>query len=247
MKIVCILLLTLMLSAFMVQTDFLTEQKKFERVRTAINDKGIAMLAKLKQENIRPEELNILIKAYKEEQEFEIYAKNKSDNKYKKILSYSICSSSGRLGPKRKQGDFQVPEGFYHIDRFNPVSNYYLSLGINYPNLSDRKKSSASNLGGDIFLHGECVTVGCLPMTTDKIKEIYIYAIQARHSGQLKIPVYIFPFKMTDENFEKHKTKYSDNFELISFWTNLKTGYDKFEKELTEVKITVDKQGNYLY
>jgi len=44
--------------------------------------------------------------------------------------------ASGKLGPKRQQGDMQIPEGFYHISGFNPASNFYLSLRINYPNPS---------------------------------------------------------------------------------------------------------------
>ena len=151
------------------------------------------------------------------------------------------------MGPKRKQGDNQVPEGFYHIDAFNPFSNFYLSLGLNYPNQSDRKKSKAANLGGDIFIHGDCVTIGCLPMTNDKIKEIYIYAIQARQSGQLKIPVYIFPFRQTDENMKKYKSTYQNNQELLGFWNNLKVGYDKFQKDFQELKVRVDANGNYLF
>jgi murein L,D-transpeptidase YafK len=149
------------------------------------------------------------------------------------------------LGPKRRNGDRQVPEGFYHIDRFNPFSNFYLSLGINYPNPSDRKKSRAQRLGGDIFIHGSCVTIGCLPMTDDKIREIYLYAVHARNNGQTNIPVYIFPFRMTEGNFETYKQKYRQNQELIAFWTNLKTGFDKFERTKEALHISVNKDGNY--
>ena len=69
--------------------------------------------------------------AYKEEAILELYAKNKSDKIYKKICEYNIAEKSGALGPKRKEGDLQVPEGFYNIEIFNPASSYYLSLGIN--------------------------------------------------------------------------------------------------------------------
>jgi murein L,D-transpeptidase YafK len=151
------------------------------------------------------------------------------------------------LGPKREEGDYQVPEGFYYIDRFNPASSYYLSLGINYPNLSDRRKSTATNPGGDIFIHGSCVTIGCIPMTDDKIKEIYLYAINAKNNGQNKIQVYIFPFRMTDQNFNRFRKEYSNNTGLIDFWTNLKTGYDKFEKYKKELDISVNDAGDYVF
>ena len=84
-------------------------------------------------------------------------------------------------------------------------------------------------------------------MTDENIKEIYLYAVYARNNGQTKIPVYIFPFKMTDKNFSEYKSEYKDNKELIDFWTNLKTGYESFKKETKELKIKVDSKGNYIF
>jgi murein L,D-transpeptidase YafK len=218
-----------------------------ERVETALAEKESILVDNLKKNGLTLDSVHILITAYKAEKQLEIYAKKKNESIYKKIAVYDICRSSGELGPKRQEGDRQVPEGFYHIDRFNPASNFYLSLGINYPNQADRKKSRAQKLGGDIFIHGSCVTVGCLPMTDDKIKEIYLYAVFARNNGQNKIPVYIFPFKMTDAAFEKYKKEKNGQQELIAFWSNLKTGYDQFEKEKTALKITVNKKGDYVF
>ena len=245
-KILSILLLILIVSTLFAQSSFLNEQKRYSRVRTAILEKEEIIIDRLTKKNINIDEVNILIIAYKSESEIEIFIKRRTEQLYKKLTTYSVCSKSGKLGPKRKQGDYQVPEGFYFIDRFNPSSNFYLSLGINYPNLSDRRKSNAKNLGGDIFIHGSCVTIGCLPMTDDKIKEIYLYAINAKNNGQEKIPVYIFPFKMTEQKFKEYKSKYSGETELIDFWTNIKLGYDKFMKEKKELNISVDKTGNYI-
>ena len=247
MKKTSIILLSLILTASTLQTDFLTEQKRYKRVRTAFNEKGEIITKRLNENEINVDGLNILIIAYKAEQILEIYAKKKTKTSYKKIVSYGICESSGQPGPKRKQGDYQVPEGFYYIDRYNPSSNFYLSLGINYPNKSDKIKSTATNLGGDIFIHGACVTIGCIPMTDNKIMEIYLYAIHARNSGQMQIPVYIFPFKMTDKNFNEYKNKYKNNPGLVKFWTNLKVGFDKFNNENKELNILTAKNGNYVF
>ena len=225
--------------------DFLNDQKRYSRVRTAIKEKDELIKNTLKNNNIKLNELNILIIAYKQEDILEIYAKNKTDKAYKKIETYNIVSKSGVLGPKRMEGDLQVPEGFYYIDRFNPASSYYLSLGINYPNDSDRKKSDKPRLGGDIFIHGSTVTIGCMPMTDDKIKEIYLYAVYAKDNGQNKIPVYIFPFKMNDSNFDYYKKQY--NKSLVDFWTNIKKGYDLFENNKKELNIKVDSNGNYIF
>lgn len=120
-------------------------------------------------------------------------------------------------------------------------------LNINYPNSSDRLKSKASNLGGSICIHGNCVTVGCLPMTDDKIKEIYLYAVQARQCGQKNIPVYIFPFKFTDQKVKQFKDTYKAYPFILDFWDNLREGHDLFIKELKELNVSVDRLGNYLF
>lgn len=247
MRSIFIFTLFILASGFVKTTDFISEQKKYDRVKAAYKDKESTVQKKLKELDLDLNNINILITVFKSEQEMVIYAKNKKEKKYNKLISYPICAGSGELGPKRKQGDGQVPEGFYYIDRFNPSSSYHLSLGVSYPNKSDKLKSSAKDLGGDIFIHGECVTIGCMPMTNDKIKEIYIYAIQAKNSGQQKIPVYIFPFKFTEANIAKYKNNYKDNKALLDFWNNIKPGYDQFHSNLQELTIVVDKAGNYLF
>jgi murein L,D-transpeptidase YafK len=124
----------------------------------------------------------------------------------------------------------QIPEGFYHIDRFNPYSNFYLSLGINYPNKSDRILGNKSNLGGDIFIHGDCVTIGCLPITNDQIKELYIICVEARNNGQTTIPVTIFPSKLSETEYKRLTDKFSSDSDKVGLWTDLKEGYDIFNK-----------------
>jgi murein L,D-transpeptidase YafK len=234
------------LFASLIRDNFLEGQKKYERVKTAYKEKLTFVNEAIAKKGIKIGELNILIVAYKAEQELIVYAKKSSDKRYQELLSYEICASSGVLGPKRKQGDGQVPEGFYKIDRYNPSSQFYLSLGLNYPNQSDKIVSKASDLGGDVFIHGECVTIGCMPMTNEKIKEIYLFAIQAHATGQT-IPVYVFPFKMDMINMENYTKKYLDNKPLVNFWRNLKEGYDLFQKNKAELKPTVDKNGKYIF
>ena len=242
-----LLFLGIVLFSSAIHADFLTDQRRFQRVRTAINEKQDFLKGKLNENQISLDNLNLLLVAYKDNDLLDVYAKTDLQTTYKKILSYEICSRSGQPGPKRREGDGQIPEGYYQIDRFNPTSNFYLSLGLNYPNLSDRRKSKHSNLGGDIFIHGSCVTIGCLPMTDNFIKEIYLLAVYAKNNRQRKIPVYIFPFKMTDQNLTIYKAKYKDDKELISFWDNLKIGHDKFIKEKKELNIRVNENGDYTY
>jgi murein L,D-transpeptidase YafK len=240
-------LLIILLGAFSIPPDFLDDQKKFSRVKTAFQEKEKIIGQKLNENGLRPDNIHVLFVAYKESDEFEMYVRKKTGTVFKKLGSYEICSKSGQPGPKRKQGDYQVPEGFYHINMFNPTSNFFLSLGINYPNLSDKRKTKAPDPGGNIFIHGSCVTIGCLPMTDEKIKEIYVYAVHAKNNGQTRIPVYIFPFKMTDEKFSEIKLQYKDRQDLIDFWSNLKTGHDYFVKEQKELKFTFEVNGDYKF
>ena len=201
----------------------------------------------LRKKNINPDNFSMLIRIFKQERKLELWAKSFSDLQFQLIHTYDICASSGMLGPKRKEGDGQVPEGFYYIEKFNPASAFYLSLGINYPNQSDRILGVKKNLGGDIFIHGNCITIGCIPMTNDKIKEIYLLAVEAKSNGQNRIPVYIFPGIMNEEGMQLLTEKANGDNTLISFWKNLKQGYDLFEEKKLALAVKVDNMGEYIF
>jgi murein L,D-transpeptidase YafK len=244
--------------------NFKTQQLKYERVRAAYDEKSVAVFALLKSKNLELGKLRIFFRVFKKEQELEIWAKNEKDKSFLLLKTYDIASPTGDLGPKRKQGDMQTPEGFYFVDRFNPMSNFHLSLGINYPNESDKILGEKGNLGGDIFIHGSNVTVGCMPMTDDKIKEIYILAVEARNAGQSQIPVHIFPMDLAGNHF-KELEKYAKSAEFleywsrlkggqridyqrfIKFWSNLKIGFDAFEQQYILPKVSIGKDGMYIY
>ena len=215
----------LLSSGFLIKNDFKTSQLKHSRVKQAYSDKGTCVNAMLQVLDIK--EVHIFIRAFKLEEKLEVWGKDKESRKFKLITSFPFCHSSGYLGPKRRRGDYQIPEGFYEIDRFNPESNFHLSLGVNYPNASDKIKSDATKLGGDIFIHGSCVTVGCIPITDDWIEEVYILAVEAKNNGQLSIPVHIFPSRLNENNYQELIKDYPN---YKSFWSNLKEGYDYFEK-----------------
>ena len=84
-------------------------------------------------------------------------------------------------------------------------------------------------------------------MTDNFIKEIYLLAVFAKNNGQNKIPVYIFPFRMTDENMALYSIKYRSNKALLSFWENLKIGFDKFTKDSKELKVKFTANGDYSF
>lgn len=210
--------------------SFKNEQLRYSRVRQAYKDKESGMLKLLSENSIERNDLRIYLRAFKLEKKIELWGKSNSDKTYKLIKTYKVCRTSGRLGPKRRQGDMQIPEGFYYIDRFNPYSNFYLSLGINYPNKSDRILGVKKNLGGDIFIHGACVTIGCLPITDNQIKELYIFCVEAKNNGQVKIPVTFFPSTLGGPEFRRLTEKYKSDSDKIGLWTDLKKGFDVFNE-----------------
>ncbi len=222
-------------------------QTEYPRVRKAHKDKDEYIQNLVKEKGIDNNKYDILITAYKKEEILQVWIKPKTRDTYEKLISYDFCNSSGVLGPKRQSGDLQIPEGFYYISYFNPASSYYLSLKVSYPNQSDRILGVKNKLGGDIFIHGACCTIGCIPITDDKIMELYVLCLEARSGGQKRIPVYIFPAKLDTKNFDILKRQFKEQQELIDFWTNIKEGYELFCKNKKKVNFSVNSKGKYIF
>jgi murein L,D-transpeptidase YafK len=164
----------------------------------------------------------IMMRIFKEEGVLEVWKAN-AQNRYQLIADYKICAWSGRLGPKRKEGDRQAPEGFYDITpaQMNPRSQYYLSFDMGFPNRYDRAHGST---GANLMVHGACSSAGCYSMTDAQVLQIYAFARDAFRGGQESFQVQAFPFRMTAENMARHR--FSPNYD---FWTMIKVGYDHFE------------------
>src|SRR5919199_1179467 len=175
----------------------------------------------------------ILIRIYKEDSDFEVWKRRKSDGRYAHFKTYKICKWSGGLGPKVKEGDRQSPEGFYAVTPglMNPNSAWYLSFDVGYPNSLDR---SFSRTGSAIMVHGNCSSRGCFSMTDVQMQEIYSLMRDAFRGGQKAVQIQSFPFRMTAENMAKHR-----NDPHIAFWRNLKQGSDHFEVTRLEPKVDV--------
>lgn len=184
----------------------------------------------------------IYLRAFKSEKQLEIWVRGIHHDRFVLLERVDVCKASGELGPKRREGDGQVPEGFYHIDRFNPKSRYHLSLGLDYPNAADRVLADTTAPGGDIFLHGGCASVGCLAITDDKIKELYVLASQARKQGQEKIPVHIFPAELSEENMANLVANHPG---LEGFWMELLPAFHYFERHQRLPEMEVGSEGRY--
>ena len=223
------------------QRSFKDAQLSFPRVKSAYQEKWDNLKRDLQTAKFKTP-FQIYITAYKAEGKLEVWIKNNGDQQYRLFREYPFCKNSGTLGPKAKENDGQTPEGFYYINVFNPQSTYHLSLGINYPNEVDLVRSGKNKPGNEIYIHGKCITIGCIPLTDEKIKEVYVLGVEARSTGQSKIPVHIFPFKMTVENMKKYEVQFPQQME---FWKTLQPAYLQFEKNKRMPQIT-SKEGKYM-
>jgi len=110
------------------QESFREKQMQYPRVRTAYSEYFNDLRSELDTLGIG--DFDLFLRAFKADELIEVWIKDKEEEQFQLLRTYTICSSSGKAGPKRRRGDLQVPEGFYHINVFNPYSNFYLSLGI---------------------------------------------------------------------------------------------------------------------
>ncbi len=187
------------------------------------------------------------IRSFKYDRQLEIWVKSSDKVSYKLFKTYKVCQQSGAMGPKRVEGDYQVPEGFYYINEFNPNSNYHLSLGLNYPNASDRILSDANRPGSAIYIHGDCVSTGCIPITDAPIEELYLLASNVRNQGQEFIPVHVFPVKYNvKKSMDFLENSMKDNGYLRQFNSNIKEVFDYFELKKELPIIMVNRKGVYV-
>lgn len=182
----------------------------------------------------------VYIRIFKKENILELWTKKEQSQNFELYKTYEVCTWSGSLGPKLKEGDGQSPEGFYTVGKsqLKPDSTYHRAFNIGFPNSFDRANGRT---GSFIMVHGGCVSIGCYAMTDKFIEEIYYLVESALDKGQSKFSVHIFPFRMNAENMSKHK----DN-KWLSFWQNLKEGYDLFEQTHTPPEVTV-KEKKYFF
>jgi murein L,D-transpeptidase YafK len=179
----------------------------------------------------------VYLRAFKEERELEVWA-GKKGQPLTLVKRYPFCAASGELGPKRREGDLQVPEGLYVVPEFNPTSNFHLSMKVSYPNASDRLRSDPRRPGGLIYLHGSCASIGCIAIEDGPIEEVYLLALDARVRP---IRFDIFPRRLTDE-----VVKALDGDPHADFWRELKPAFDAFETSRRPARFTVDgKTGAY--
>ena len=194
----------------------------------ALSSETLALMA---EKGVSPNS-PMLIRAYKKESELEVW-KMRPDGSYVLLKTFPICRWSGQLGPKRREGDRQSPEGFYTITpaQMNPNSAYYLSFNVGYPNAYDRAHGAT---GGAVMVHGVCSSAGCFSMTDRQIAEIYALTRESFAGGQRAIQMQALPFHLNATNLAKFRLDPN-----MPFWKELKKGVDHFEATHREVSVGV--------
>lgn len=182
-----------------------------DAVKTALEEKGLALGSPA------------FIRIFKREAELELFVQG-GDGRFVLFRSYPVCAFSGDLGPKRRMGDGQAPEGFYFVPpaAMNPASRFHLSFNLGYPNAFDR---SHGRTGSALMVHGNCVSIGCYAMTDPVIEEIWTVMDAAFRAGQPYVRVHAFPFRLTQEALAA-----AAGSPHHAFWSNLKEGSDWFER-----------------
>ncbi len=192
-----------------------------DRVAEARKAKGALLKATFSRSGLPYPADRVHLRAFKSERRLEVWVGQ--PGKRKRFKTYPIAAISGGLGPKKEQGDLQVPEGIYRIDRFNPRSRFLLSLGLNYPNATDRQRSKSRNPGGDIFIHGGRASIGCLAMTDEVIQEIYLIALDAKSKP---VTIEVFPMRMEGKTYDAAYQKAPQEWRTL--WKVLEKAYLNF-------------------
>lgn len=206
-----------------------------KRVAYALQQRGTAMRQLLAQHKESENSgFYLLLLAGKQEKNLQLYtAPRSAPQAFRLLAEYPVCAASGDLGTKRMEGDRQVPEGVYRLNHLNPESRFFLSLGINYPNEIDvqraKKERQSAPLGGEIYIHGDCVSIGCLAMGDQAIMDIYLLALWAQRIQPVQ--VVILPTLNLDktEVFAPLLAQYPQEKEN---WTRLRTWLVQFRKNI---------------
>lgn len=174
----------------------------------------------------------VFLRITKEPAELTAYVQG-ADGRYEAFRSWPVCSVSGGLGPKLREGDGQAPEGFYTVapGQMNPASSYHLAFNLGYPNAFDRANGRT---GSFLMVHGSCVSIGCFAMTDPVIEEVWTLMQAAFEAGQTAVPVHIFPFAMTEARLSSETGNVN-----ADFWTSLAPAWTQFNETARVPRIRV--------
>lgn len=188
----------------------------------------------------------VLLRAYKHERRFEVWVGDDPTKPLVLLETLPVCASSGTLGPKLREGDLQVPEGVYRIDKLNPVSTFHLGLHVDYPNAADRARGArrgVDKLGGAIMVHGNCVTIGCIPLEDGPIERVYLLVNDARARG-VDVGLHVYPRVLDDDGLRALLAGAPDE-DTRALWQELAPIERAFERERVVPRVRITRDGRY--
>jgi len=189
----------------------------------------------------------VLLRAFKDEGLLELWARSAVTGRFVRVAEFPFTASSGGLGPKRRRWDRQIPEGFYSVKGFNGASRFHLSMEVDYPNASDRVLADRRHPGNNIFIHGNEVSIGCIPIGDRAIEQVYLAVLDSVSAG-FDVPVHIFPCRFADPECGRTLQRHAGRIPALrDFWGNLEDGYRRFEQQGAPAPFTVDETGRYVF
>lgn len=221
-------------------TPCAAHSKTGDRVAAARSQREAALRQKFARAGVAYPPRELFLRGFKREEALEMWART-GRGPFRLVHTYPWTVNSGGPGPKRRQGDRQIPEGFYVIDAFNPQSRFHLSLRVNYPNASDRVRSDRERPGDDIYIHGDAVSIGCVALGDAAIEEVYLAALDTRN--RQSIAVHLFPARMTGPEWTAFVAAHP---QFAEFWVELQPGFEAFERTRQMPRVTVDAAGRYV-
>src|SRR5690606_16577296 len=222
--------------------------KSYARTSVVFNKIEDSLRAQVMRKNLQWPPAGMYVRSFKYDRQLEVWLLDPGAEQFTLFKTYRVCMQSGAMGPKRMEGDYQVPEGFYYINEFNHNSMYHLSLGLNYPNASDRILSDSLRPGSNIFIHGNCVSTGCIPIMDAPMEELYALAAHVRSRGEQEfIPVHVFPVRYSDKQSAAYLAQAMEgNAYLEEFNSWLKDAFQYFEERRKVPVVLVNKMGEYI-
>ena len=123
---------------------FIEYQKTFPRISEALKRKEDTLMKQFEEKKLQWPARYVYLRSFKYDSQLEVWVKSDKSEKYKLFKTYKVCTLAGSLGPKRMQGDYQVPEGFYYIVCFNLIATFFsvLTAGTHvaiFSNFSSRR------------------------------------------------------------------------------------------------------------
>jgi murein L,D-transpeptidase YafK len=213
----------------------------------------------IKMKGLSFRQVEVFVQVFKREEEVNVFARRAgSEDSFERLKTFHVtCSpftyeeaSLDKAGPKTIQNDGKVPEGCYLLTWQNRWSLYHISYNVSYPNPGDINRTAAwdegSNSGKEIFLHGNRVSVGCIPVGDAGIEEIALLLNGSYRESTSHGRIHIFPCRFGVEENEKALQRYAkERPELGAFWDSLRPIYAYFKKHKKPPDFHFDENGYY--